>query len=60
MSLFDRPDPRRERIAAVKQAVNDTLGRFTVRSGETLYLPAVYVDPANSFDICDVRGKICF
>ncbi len=60
MSLFDRPDPRTVKIAAVKQAVNDKLGRFTLRSGETLRLPAVYADPANQFDICDIRGKICF
>ena len=60
MSLFDRPDPKLERVAAAKAAVNDKLGRFKVRSGATLYLPAVYRDPANAFDICDVRGKMCF
>lgn len=60
MSLFDRPDPKLERVAAAKAAVNEKLGRFTVRSGATLHLPAVYRDPANAFDICDVRGKVCF
>ena len=60
MSLFDRPDPKLERVAAAKAAVNEKLGRFKVRSGATLYLPAVYRDPANGYDICDVRGKICF
>jgi DNA polymerase V len=60
LSLFDQPDPRRERIAAAKRAVNDRHGRFKVRSAATLYLPAVYRDPANDFDICDVHGKICF
>lgn len=60
LSLFDAPDPRRERIAAAKRVVNERHGRFKVRSGATLYLPKVYADPANDFDICDVRGKICF
>ena len=60
MSLFDRPDPKLERVAAAKAAVNEKLGRFAVRSGATLYLPGVYRDPANAFDICDVRGKVCF
>ena len=60
MSLFDAPDPKLDAVARVKAAVNDKLGRFKVRSGATLYLPAVYRDPANAFDICDVRGKVCF
>jgi DNA polymerase V len=60
LSLFDDPDPRRERVAAVKAAVNDRYGRFKLRSGTTLFLPKVYKDPANDFDICDVRGKVCF
>jgi len=44
----------------VKAAVNGKYGRFKVHSGMTLHLPVVYADPANDFDICDVRGKICF
>jgi DNA polymerase V len=56
MNLFDAPDPKLDAVARVKAAVNDELGRFKVRSGATLYLPAVYRDPANAFDICDVRG----
>ena len=60
MSLFDAPDPRREAVARAKAAVNEKLGRFALRSGATLYLPAVYRDPANGYDICDVRGKVCF
>jgi DNA polymerase V len=60
LSLFDAPDPGREALARAKAAVNGRHGRFKVRSGATLYLPAVYQDPANDFDICDVRGKICF
>ena len=60
MSLFDAPDPKKEAVAKVKAAVNARFGRFKLRSGMTLYLPKVYADPANDFDVCDVRGKICF
>jgi DNA polymerase V len=60
LSLFDTADPKREALARAKAAVNDRHGRFKVRSGATLYLPAVYRDPANDFDICDVHGKVCF
>jgi DNA polymerase V len=60
LSLFDQPNPRREAVARVKRAVNERFGRFNVRSGTTLFLPNVYKDPANNFDVCDVRGKVCF
>ncbi|MBP3957816.1 nucleotidyltransferase [Gemmata sp. G18] len=60
LSLFDIPDPKREAVAAAKAAINARYGRFKVRSGTTLHLPKVYKDPANDFDICDVRGKVCF
>ena len=60
MSLFDVPNPKRDAVAAVKAAVNEKFGRFKLRSGTTLHLPTVYKDPANDFDICDVRGKVCF
>ncbi len=60
LSLFDRPDPKLEALAVVKSEVNARHGRFALRSGATLYLPQVYADPTNAFDICDVRGKICF
>ena len=59
-SLFELPKPQLQRAAAVKEAVNEKCGRFKLRSAATLYLPKVYADPANDFDICDVRGKICF
>jgi DNA polymerase V len=60
VSLFDRPNPKLDLVARVKRTVNEKLGRFKLRSGETLHLPAVYADPANDFDVCDVRGKVCF
>lgn len=52
--------PRAEQVAEIKRSINDRLGRFVVRSGETLCLTDIYADEANDFDICDVRGKICF
>jgi DNA polymerase V len=60
LSLFDEPNPKRDAVATVKTAVNDRFGRFKLRSGTTLHLPKVYKDPANDFDICDVRGHVCF
>lgn len=62
LTFFD-PVARRIRAEAVdrlKAQVNDRIGRFALRSAATLYLPAIYGDPANEYDICDVRGKICF
>ena len=44
----------------LKAEVNDRIGRFALRSAATLHLPAIYRDPSNEYDICDVRGKICF
>jgi nucleotidyltransferase/DNA polymerase involved in DNA repair len=58
--LFDPPDEQAREVAAVKREVNDRLGRFTLRSGATLPLYDVYRDEAQSYDVCDVRGKICF
>jgi hypothetical protein len=54
LSLFDRADDRRGRIAALKKGVNEVHGRFALRSAATLPLFEVYRDPANEFDICDV------
>jgi DNA polymerase V len=59
-SLFEPPDPKLEAIARVKRQINDRFGRFKLRSGATLYANDFYTDPANQFEICDVRGKFCF
>jgi hypothetical protein len=60
LSLFDAPADRAEVIAAVKREVNRKHGRFVLRSGATLPLREAYADPSQSFDICDVHGKMCF
>jgi nucleotidyltransferase/DNA polymerase involved in DNA repair len=59
-SLFPCPNPVAQRVAFVKRFVNERVGRFAVRSGDTLPLADIYRDEATGYDICDVRGKFCF
>ena len=57
------PTDRFERLleaARVKREVNERFGRFKLRSGATLFANDFYTDPANGYDVCDVRGKFCF
>ena len=60
--LFEPPRRRAmaEAVARLKEQVNNRHGRFALRSAATLHLPAIYRDVANAYDICDIRGKICF
>jgi nucleotidyltransferase/DNA polymerase involved in DNA repair len=58
--LFEPPEDQAEAVAQVKRDINARVGRFALRSGATLPLYQVYRDEAQSYDICDVRGKICF
>lgn len=60
LSLFDRDSTRAGTIADLKNKVNARVGRFALRSGATLPLYTIYQDRSNSYDICDVRGKMCF
>ncbi len=60
LGLFDPPAERAAAVARLKREVNAEVGRFTLRSGATLPLADIYRDEAQSYDICDVRGKICF
>jgi nucleotidyltransferase/DNA polymerase involved in DNA repair len=60
LGLFDADGRRAEALARIKRAVNERHGRFALRSAATLPLGPIYRDTANEFDICDVRGKICF
>jgi DNA polymerase V len=59
-SLFDPPPAQALAVAEVKRAINNQVGRFALRSGATLPLANVYRDEAQSYDICDIRGKTCF
>jgi DNA polymerase V len=58
--LFDTPPEKAAAVARLKREVNARFGRFTLRSAATLPLADVYHDDASNYDICDVRGKICF
>lgn len=60
LGLFDSGGSRAEALARLKREVNQRHGRFAVRSAATLPLVGVYRDPSNEWDICDIRGKICF
>jgi hypothetical protein len=60
LGLFDIPRPRTELLSVVKREINERHGRFALRSAATLPLVSVYRDSANEYDICDVRGKVCF
>ena len=61
LSLWPNCEPDKQALtAAVKSAINRKLGRFVLRGGETTALPDIYLDDANEYDICDIRGKICF
>ena len=60
LGLFEPPAGRAAAVAKVKREVNARVGRFAVRSGATLYLDDLYRDGASGYDICDVRGKMCF
>lgn len=59
-SFLDDHDEKAERAAQVKKQINQEVGRFAVRSGDTVLLKSIYDDETNDYDICDVRGKICF
>lgn len=56
-SLFPEDD---ELTAGVKAMINGQIGRFALRSGDTLALPGMYRDSTNNYDICDIREKTCF
>ena len=60
LGLFDGPRVRAEAVARVKREVNERHGRFALRIAATLPLVGVYRDTSNEWDICDVRGKMCF
>ena len=59
-NLFEECDPQMDRIANVKALINQQVGRFALRSGDTLALGDIYADQSNEYDICDVHGKMCF
>lgn len=60
LGLFDMPAPKALALAKLKREVNHRFGRFALRSGATIPLADVYRDESNAFDVCDIRGKLCF
>jgi nucleotidyltransferase/DNA polymerase involved in DNA repair len=60
LGLFEPPPERAAALARLKREVNARVGRFALRSAATLYLNDLYRDEAAGYDICDVRGKMCF
>jgi DNA polymerase V len=60
LGLFDPPADRAEAIARLKREVNACCGRFALRSGATLFVNEFYKDEAYGYEVCDVRGKLCF
>ena len=60
LGLFDPPTQRAESLARLKREVNQRVGRFTLRSGATLFVNEFYRDEAYGYEVCDVRGKMCF
>lgn len=55
--FFEEPQCELDHL---KRNINQKLGRFSVRSAETLPLYEVYHDSTHNYDICDVSGKMCF
>lgn len=60
LGLFDPPADQARAVAQLKREINAEMGRFALRSGATLPLADIYRDEAQGYDICDIRGKICF
>jgi nucleotidyltransferase/DNA polymerase involved in DNA repair len=58
--LFEPPEEQARAVARVKREVNAKLGRFKLRSAATVPLADIYRDEAQSFNVCDIRGKMCF
>ncbi len=57
LSLLDQ---QTSRVNSLKHQVNQSIGRFALRSGATLTLPELYSDQAHDHEICDIYGKTCF
>ena len=67
-SLFEQQQKVSVKISAdkqlnidqLKQKINNKIGRFALRSAETLEVNDLYQDSAHAYDICDIYGKSCF
>ncbi len=59
-TLFDKQKQMASPVDELKQKINNKIGRFAVRSGDTLQVNDLYNDSAHEYDICDIYGKSCF
>ena len=59
-TFWDAPPGPWVQIAALKREANARVRRWAVRSGATLPLHELYQDGGHAYEICDVRGKVCF
>lgn len=57
LSLLDQ---KSSQANCLKNKVNQSIGRFALRSAATLTLPELYSDQAHDHEICDIYGKTCF
>jgi len=57
-SLFDKQAATP--VDQLKQEINNKIGRFALRSGDTLQVNDLYNDSAHEYDICDIYEKSCF
>lgn len=60
LNLFTDEDEKYQQLLLTKQQLNRKYGRFTLRSGATLFVPQVFADETSNYEICDIEGKICF
>lgn len=59
-SLFYSRNDRAEDVKKLKLTLQKRFGGYSLRSASTAYTPEVFADPANNYEICDIRGKTCF
>ena len=60
LNLFAPNLHRVDALSNLKHTINEKIGRFALRSAETIPLYEIYDDGSNQYDICDVHGKTCF
>ena len=60
LNLFPEENLQQQKLLKLKYDLNQKYGNFTIRSGATAYVPAVFADETSNYEICDIDGKICF
>jgi DNA polymerase V len=60
LNLFEVVSPKVQRMAKLKQEVNERFGLFTLRSASSEYASEVFKDKVSDFEITDIPGKQLF